>query len=386
MKKSLMVLVTGCFAAGSALAQNSVTLYGVLDEGVTYVNNVVGSDGQGHSLVVAQGGVVQGNRWGLKGSEDLGGGLKAIFRIESGFNINNGRSSQNGRLFGRQSYVGLSSDNWGTVTMGRQYDPVIDYVQPTTMNGFWGTPFSHAGDIDNSGNGFRINNSVKYTSPNLSGLQFAGLYALGGVADSFGTNSTIAVGTSYTGGPLYLGAGYFYAKNPVAQFDDGNWANFGDDPFFGLLGNTAGSPSDMQVVGAGGTYKFGAAMVAANYTNTRYGNTIGGATARFDNYEIWGQYRLTPATTLIAGYTFTRVNQDTVYGDAVPKYGQINLMADYALSKRTDIYFQGVWQRAYSSDPSTGQPMSASIYTGAPGNISSTNNQVSARLGIRTKF
>ncbi|CAB3794786.1 porin [Pararobbsia alpina] len=378
MKKSFLAFAAGCVAAGSASAQNSVTLYGVLDEGVTYVNNVVGSDHQGHSLVALQSGVLQGSRWGLKGAEDLGGGLKAIFQLESGFNINNGSSGQGGRLFGRQSFVGLSSDHWGTLTLGRQYDSVVDYVQPVTMNGNWGAMFSHAGDIDNSDNGFRINNAVKYASPNLSGLEFGGLYALGGESG----NSTLSLGASYARGPLYLGAGYLYAKNPVQQFDDGNWTDFGNDPFFGLLGE----PSDMQVIGGGGTYAFGPALLGANYTNSRYRDSIGGATARFDNYELWGQYQLTPAAVLVAGYTFTRVHQDAVYGDSVPKYGQINLMADYALSKRTDVYVQGIWQRAYSSDPSTGQPMPASIYTGSPGNISSTNNQVSARLGIRTKF
>jgi predicted porin len=378
MKKSFLAFAAGCVAAGSAPAQNSVTLYGVLDEGVTYVNSVVGENGQGRSLVALQSGVVQGSRWGLKGAEDLGGGLKAIFQLENGFNINNGTSGQAGRLFGRQAFVGLSSDHWGTLTLGRQYDSVVDYIQPTTLNGNWGATFSHAGDIDNSDNGFRIDNAVKYTSPSLSGLQFGGLYALGGDSG----NSTLSLGTSYTGGPLYLGIGYLYAKNPVEQFDDGNWADAGGDPFFGLLG----TPSDMQVIGAGGTYEFGPALVGANYTNSRYRNAIGGATARFDNYELWGQYQLTGATTLIAGYTFTRVHQDAVYGDFAPKYGQINLMADYALSKRTDVYVQGIWQRAYSSDPMTGEAMSASIYTGFPGNISSTNNQVSARLGIRTKF
>lgn len=378
MKKSFLAFAASCVAVGSASAQSSVTLYGVLDEGVTYVNSSRDGSGNGHSLVALQSGVVQGSRWGLKGSEDLGGGLKTIFQLENGFNVNNGRSGQAGRLFGRQAFVGLASDEWGAVTLGRQYDAIVDYVQPATMNGNWGATFSHAGDIDNSDNGFRINNAIKYASPSLSGLRFGGLYALGGASG----NSTLSMGASYAGGPLYLSAGYLYAKNPVQQFDDGNWVNPGSDPFFGILDN----PSDMQVIGAGGTYDFGPALLGANYTNTRYRNTVGGVPARFDNYELWGQYQLSGAATLVAGYTFTRVHQSSVYGDDVPTYGQINLMADYALSRRTDVYVQGIWQRAYGADPSTGQPMPASIYTGFPGNLSGTNNQVSARLGIRTKF
>ncbi len=281
--------------------------------------------------------------------------------------MSNGASQQHSRLFGRQAYVGLTSDKWGTLTLGRQYDSVVDYVQPTTMNGYWGAMFSHAGDIDNSDNGFRVDNAVKYTSPSFSGVRFGGMYALGGVAGSFGTNSTFAAGANYTGGPLYLGIGYLYAKNPVAQFNDGNWSAFGGDPFFGLLGNTATSPSNMQVLGGGGTYQFGPTLLGANYTNTRYDNALGGVTARFDNYEIWGQYQLTAAATLGAGYTYTRVHQDFVYGDTVPQYGQFNLVADYALSKRTDVYLMGVWQRAYSSDPLTGAAVDGLDLYGLPG-------------------
>src|ERR1700722_20354845 len=112
-------------AAGAAHAQSSVTLYGVLDDSIQYVNNVNVS-GSNKSSVGLAAGNLQGNRWGLKGTEDLGGGLKAVFQLENGFSPNSGAmGSYNGssKLFGRQAFVGLSSDQFGTVTIGRQYDP-----------------------------------------------------------------------------------------------------------------------------------------------------------------------------------------------------------------------------------------------------------------------
>src|SRR5579875_4171315 len=103
MKKTLLVAaLTGVFAT-AAHAQSSVTLYGLIDAGITYTNNQ-----NGHSNWKASSGSVNGSRWGLRGAEDLGGGLKAIFTLENGFNIMNGTNGQGGAEFGRQAYVGIS--------------------------------------------------------------------------------------------------------------------------------------------------------------------------------------------------------------------------------------------------------------------------------------
>src|SRR6201992_3012784 len=110
MTKTLMVAArTGVFAP-AAHAQSSVTLYGIIDAGLTYTNNQGGS----HNFKETSGSI-NGSRWGMRGSEDLGGGLKAIFTLENGFNITNGTLGQGGREFGRQAFVGLSSDRFGTV-------------------------------------------------------------------------------------------------------------------------------------------------------------------------------------------------------------------------------------------------------------------------------
>ncbi|HDR9045307.1 TPA: porin [Burkholderia vietnamiensis] len=376
MKKKLLFISLACVSAAPAFAQSSGTLYGIIDAGLTYVNNT-----GGHSVFETQSGVAQGSRWGLRGAEDLGGGLKAIFTLENGFNTFNGGLGQGKRLFGRQAYVGLSSDQWGALTLGRQYDPVVDFVQPTTMNGSWGAYFSHAGDIDNTDNGFRVNNSVKYVSPSMAGLKFGALYAFGGAAGNFRQNSTISAGASYSNGNLYLGAAYFYARNPATQFDDGNFVANPTTPgvpvnagAYGYVGN----PYNMQVIGAGATYKIGAALLGVNYTNVKFDKALGTSqSAKFNNYELWGSYSLTPMLTVAIGDTYTRGNLG--YSSDVPAYNQVNGVVDYALSKRTDVYLMAIYEKAFGG-------ANAAIYNGFIGAPSSTPTQIATRIGIRHKF
>lgn len=123
MKKLIFVgAVLGLLSSVSS-AQSSVTLYGLVDEGFDFTSNVAGK-----RAYQMESGVAQGSRWGLAGKEELGGGLEAVFRLENGFDVNNGALDQGGRMFGRQAYVGMNSATAGTLTMGRQYDSVVDYV------------------------------------------------------------------------------------------------------------------------------------------------------------------------------------------------------------------------------------------------------------------
>lgn len=377
MKKSLFALAAlGGFAC-AAQAQSSVTLYGVVDAGMTYVNNDAGK-----ALLAMQSGITQGSRWGLMGSEDLGGGLRAVFRLENGFNVFNGKLGQGGLEFGRQAYVGLSDTTWGTVTVGRQYDTIADYIQPATLNGNWSAYYSHAGDIDNTDNAYRVNNAVKYASPSYNGLTFGGMYALGGVAGEFGENSMFGLGAKYSNGPIYLTAAYEYARNPSTQFADGNWVPTSQDPAqYGAFGYVGATPANSQIIGVGGTYSIGPAKIGADFTNTKFNDANGTANSvTFNNFELWGQYALTSAMTLIAGDTYTSGKTDyKIPGvDTTPKWNQLNLMADYTLSKRTDVYIMTAWQKAYGG-------ALASIYNGE-WSPSTTTNQVEARIGLRTKF
>ncbi|WP_242539968.1 porin, partial [Trinickia mobilis] len=156
-------------AAGAAHAQNSVTLYGVIDNSLTYIHNAAtNAQGQSQNLWAlgnSNSGDLSGTRWGLKGAEDLGGGLKAIFQLENGFNPSTGQLNQGGREWGRQAFVGIASDKFGTLTLGRQYDPLVDMIQGITGDAYLGSSFATVGDVDNYDNSSRTNNAIKYVSP-----------------------------------------------------------------------------------------------------------------------------------------------------------------------------------------------------------------------------
>jgi predicted porin len=117
-EQALGIIVPAALLATAAHAQSSVTLYGKIEDGINYTSNA-----RGHGTVQLQSGYDYGSRWGIKGTEDLGGGYQAIFQLESGFDVNTGKMSQGGREFGRQAFVGIASDRYGTLTFGRQYDP-----------------------------------------------------------------------------------------------------------------------------------------------------------------------------------------------------------------------------------------------------------------------
>ncbi len=218
MKRTTLSLfsLAALASAGAAHAQTSVTLYGTIDTSLTYVHNAAG-DKNLWALGNSSSGNLSGTRWGIKGTEDLGAGLKAIFQLENGFDPSTGKLNQGGRMFGRQAFVGLAHDTYGSVTLGRQYDPLIDLVQGITEDNYFGSAFATAGDVDNYDNSFRVNNAIKYTSPVWSGLQFAVMYSLGGVAGATGSEQSYSAAAAYNNGPISLAAGYFYASNSPAS-------------------------------------------------------------------------------------------------------------------------------------------------------------------------
>lgn len=188
--------------AGAAHAQSTVTLYGIVDAGVTYTNNA-----KGHSLWQFTGGNESGPRWGLIGSEDLGGGLKANFKLENGFNVANGALGQGGRMFGRSAWVGLSGTNWGAVTLGRQYNSTQDILGSLQMSSFLAQYSTHPFDNDDINNTFRTNNAVKYISPTIAGLQANLMYGFSN-STGFSNDNTWSAGVTYVNGPLNAGAAY----------------------------------------------------------------------------------------------------------------------------------------------------------------------------------
>ncbi|MGF6754195.1 porin [Paraburkholderia sp. GAS334] len=369
--------------AGAAHAQNSVTLYGVLDDSIQYVSNV-----GGHSLWNMAAGNLQGNRWGLKGTEDLGGGLKAIFQLESGFDPNTGKSNQGGRLFGRQSYVGLTGDSWGTATIGRQYDPVVDLVQPLTADNYWGSTFTTPGDVDNNDNSSRTNNAIKYASPVWGGFQFEGMYALGGVAGKTGSGQTWAAAATYATGPFAIAAGYIRMSNTstTAVVRPG-WSSTSDGTFDGGIENSAYAGAKSIGIGSvAAQYVAGPFTFGLRYSNAQYKSDAQsgfGSTERYNVGAGFVNYQVTSAALVGFGYTYTHGA-----GDSSASYNQISLGGDYNLSKRTDVYLVGAWQHANGHQrDAAGAPLTSSVASVADYGFNSDSvNQTIVSLGIRHKF
>ncbi|AIP33930.1 gram-negative porin family protein [Paraburkholderia xenovorans LB400] len=355
-----------------------MTLYGVVDEGIDYVNNSGGS-----SLVRLRDGTwdgIFGSRFGLKGSEDLGGGLKAIFKLESGFDATNGKNLQGGRMFGRSAYVGLSNDRVGTVTFGRQYDLVTDYLQPVTSNGQFTGPFVHAGDIDNTANTYRVDNAVKYASPSFGGLTFGGMYSFSG-GNGLGTTGMWSVAAAYEHAGLNLAAVYDHFNNPGLLINDGNFIGNTTGAAIGASGafSYVGSPRNQQILGLGGSYEIGKATAGFTWTNTKFDDANGTTSSVvFNNYDAWLKYNLTSSTTVGGAYIYSagRVN----YNGERPKYHTAGLFASYSLSKTTMLYAMGAFQQA------AGDAKLADIYDYAIADASSTNRQLMFRIGMNHRF
>jgi len=393
MKKSLLALVALGAFAGAAQAQSSVTLYGIVDEGLLFNNNAGGQ----RQYQLASGNL-QGSRFGLRGAEDLGGGLKAIFVLENGFNTSTGALGQGGNMFGRQAFVGLSHDSYGRVTLGRQYDSVVDFVGALESGSQWAAGYgAHPGDLDNMNNSNRTNNAIKYTSPVYAGLQFGAVYSLGGVAGDYSRNQIWSVGVGYTNGPLVLGGAYLNVRDPNYSFFGNNPSSKTSTTLPSSLNMTSpvysgyASANTQQVAAVGGAYTIGAATLGVTYSYTRFDNVgaVGGAAlnplrltgnASFHNVEGNFKYQLTP--TLLAGIAYDYTRGSSVNGQDAAQYHQVNLGLDYFLSKRTDIYAIGFYQHALGYD-STGERARAAI---AGLTASSSQNQVAATVGIRHKF
>lgn len=375
-------LTTSMIATGVALlatplahAQNTVTLYGIVDTGIAYIHN---SGGQSTQLSMMSGNL-SGPRFGLKGVEDIGGGLKAIFQIENGFNPANGRLNQGGRMFGRQAYVGLTGNNWGTVTLGRQYDPLVDLVQPVQGDNFLGGIFTSPGDIDNADNSARINNSVKWASPNWSGLQLEAMYAFGGVAGSVGAGQTYSGAASYNNAALTLAAGYLHIDNGNASLSTRGTSS-SDSLFSSSVNNAYASARSINIARAGGSYVLGSFTLGGYYSFSQYNPDAGSAfrkSEKYHNAEVYAAWQIAPSLQTQIGYDYMKS-----YGDSSAKQHQVSIGADYFLSKRTDLY--GIAAYAHASGHNGTGPAQAVI--GSVDVDSGANSQALVVVGIRHKF
>jgi predicted porin len=307
-----------------------------------------------------------GSQWGLLGTEDLGGGYKTFFRLENGFDVNTGKLGQDGREFGRQSYVGIGSP-YGSLSFGRQYDEVVDYVGSIMANGRGTAPVY---DIDNTGNDWTTNNAVKYTSPTYRGLSAGALYAFGGAAGQFSTNSVASFGAGYTAGPVQIGAAYTSVRNPYAVWFDSTGASS-----ILIFGKYLPTARDLNIAAGGIAYTFGKLIARVGVSHSDLTNSINGADAQFNIYMAQADYWLSPTIRLAAAVDLINGSIGSV--DQHPKYRQYNLVADYFLSRRTDLYMWAIYGTA------GGGATQMQIGQLTP---STTNKQFNINFGIRHRF
>lgn len=373
MKHAAMFAATMSLGISQANAQSNVLLYGLVTTAVTYVNNA-----GGHSAVQLSPAGLQNNRWGLRGTEDLGGGNRALFALESGFNIDDGKSGQGGRLFGRQAFVGLGSNSLGQITFGRQYDSIYDYLDfysaPVAASGI----AAHVGDNDNAFGTFRHNNTIKYVTPELGGFRATATYSLSDSSQS-ANNRSYSFGASYQTNNFVLSGAFMRLDNP-GLLSSKNPNGAVTDDYFGapfLLFrtsplNTNAGVSMHRVGGVAASYSLGATRFTAETTQVRY-KYADGTGLRLGNYDVSVAHHLTSSLVLGAAYVYTDGRYDGL--DSKPSWHMGQLSIDYFFSKRTDVFLYGVYQLAHSAK--------ASIYSVLP---SSDKEQILVSAGIRHKF
>ena len=286
-------------AAGGAHAQSSVTLYGIVDTAVERASNGTGTSVT--RLVAGQG---SASRLGFRGTEDLGGGLRAIFNLEAAVNTDNGSggAAGGGLMFNRQSWVGLGG-SWGQLTLGRQFRPearAVFGMDPFDAGSVASPPNTYANTV------FRADNAIVYETPRYGGLVGRVMYAFG--EDASGVKRAmddIGASLQYYAGPVYLAYGYDSRRNATAN-DRRTWHS------------------------VGGSYDLGAVKLYGAYRVREVG------VANLDEANYWiGVGVPIGAWTLQA--TVGRVNDKTTANRDAKGY---SFGAEYLLSKRTDLYMR----------------------------------------------
>lgn len=358
MKKTLIAAALLAGFAGAAQAETQVTLYGIIDAGIGY-QRIKGIDGESRSKFGVNSGNQSGSRWGLRGTEDLGGGTRAVFQLESGFSSQSGRQAQGGRLFGRQATIGLANDAWGQFDIGRQTNIASKYFGSID-------PFGAGFGIANIGHGFsaantqRYDNMLMYQTPSYSGFQFGLGYSFnanssaGSDYANFNTNENqraITTGLRYANGPLNVAFAYDQI-NQISSTDQAKIRSY-------MLG---------------GSYDFEVVKLALAWGQTRNGwlaaqgaNVLGGSN---DGLASFGGERAYPSNTSASGFRATSylVGLTVPVGAATKVFGSwqridpknanltggdetsnsYSLGTTYDLSKRTNLYAYGNYTTDYA--------------------------------------
>ncbi|WP_353555086.1 porin [Paraburkholderia terrae] len=324
-------------AASGAAAETGVTLYGVVDVFGQYLNN------GGKGSWSERSGGNSGSYFGLKGTEDLGGGLKAVFNVENGYNVNNGAFfGDSTAMFYRQAWVSLAHEKYGSITFGRQYQPTFWALYPSDpfrANEVLSPLAAAATTVDRNtlavqSAGGRSSNAVIYKSPNVGGAQFWGMYALAASVTQplpLSTGNMLDLAATYSGHGLYVGLAY-QNQHPGSKTVPGLPAmlpSLSTEHFTSAL-----------------SYRVGIVNLQFNYGYHRPKSAAAGSLAArlnaahsFSISELGATIQATPADALeIAGFQrVVRGAHDNTWG--------VQIGADHSLSKRTALYARGGYMR-----------------------------------------
>jgi len=388
MKLRSMTTAALLACSGSAFAQSSVTLYGVVDINLEYVNHVGAiptaanqfNRGPSNDVYRMSSGGFSGSRWGIRGLEDLGSGLKAIFVLESGFNVDTGTLQQGGRLFGRQAFVGVQKDGIGQISLGRQYASMFEALANFAPAAY---ATQYEPTVLMTGANFREDNTVKYTG------QFGPVTAL--AHWSFGTGlalpQTVGVAVPIGGNGEVPGAfRRDTAYGAAVAYQQGSVGLVaGYDQWNPTIGTGSGT---MKKAAVGASYSFGTlAKIMGGYRWGQNKDATDVVIQRDDFFWIGANYQATPAIGLTLEYNYDNVK--SLFGDThVANPWQIAFIANYAFSKRTDLYLT----TAYAKNAGL---MMESLATTFANSLSLGNsyvlangqsNMIGVALGIRHKF
>jgi general bacterial porin, GBP family len=334
MKKSLLALaVFGAFA-GAVSAQSSVTLYGRVDAGVGRSDPQEGRTSDQSATTGIFSGVLGGNRFGIRGSESLGGSMRAIYTLEAGFALDDGTSLQGGRLFGRQAYAGVAGSG-GSLVLGR----LASFSSGTGDFDRFGTldPFrTGVGNFGfqatmSSANALRLDNSIAYLTPNLAGFSAGVGYTFRAagqeLAGSSGNNNAGYISyLNYSNGPLYA----------VVTYDSFKLGEVATDPKQNHL--QMGIAWDFKVVRLSAAYaiedgQFGFGPAGVTFTP----GTVAVQQANSDA-DSWAIGAVVPlgAHRLAASYQSRDVDGATAAGNADRTVWALGY--EYSFSRRTTGY------------------------------------------------
>jgi predicted porin len=328
-KMTIAAAVLGISMAGTALAQ-SVTLYGRVDTGLQYQSVEIDNIGKATRTGIHSGGQA-GNRWGLTGSEDLGNGLKAIFTLEAGFNLENGSAADKNRTaFNRQAFAGLSSDKWGTLTLGRQYNFGFNYF--ANIGPFGNNYALAAQPVTFSTAMVRYDNLLKYATPSFGGFKagigFSKDSGLGG-GSPWEVKDPVTGETTGDDTIAALTAGIRYDNGPIAftaDFDQLTKAPDAD-------GSGTGSIKSWIL---GGSYDFNVVKLSLAYGQDRGGRVYAVGT----NINALGDVVPVPNARHIDG--FKARNYEVGLG--APLAGG-TLMAAWLMSDSNLVYAVGTYMK-----------------------------------------